>query len=49
MKKIAITLGSVCLILTMAIFIQIKTVESITEEEASFCYRIYNSRDNKPD
>ena len=33
MKKIAITLGSVCLILTMAIFIQIKTVESITEEE----------------
>ena len=23
--------------------------ESITEEEASFCYRIYNSRDNKPD
>ena len=33
MKKVAITLGSVCLILTMAIFIQIKTVESITEEE----------------
>lgn len=33
MKKIAITLGSVCLILTIAIFMQIKTVESITEEE----------------
>ena len=33
MKKVAITLGSVCLILTMAIFIQIKIVESITEEE----------------
>lgn len=33
MKRVAITLGSVCLILTMAIFIQIKTVESITEEE----------------
>lgn len=33
MKKIAITLGSVCFILTMAIFIQIKTVNSITNEE----------------
>lgn len=33
MKKVAITLGSVCLILTVAIFIQIKTVESITNEE----------------
>lgn len=33
MKKIATTLGIVCLILTIAIFIQIKTVESITEEE----------------
>lgn len=33
MKKIAITLGSVCLILTIAIFIQIKTVESITNEQ----------------
>lgn len=33
MKKIAIILGSVCLILTIAIFVQIKTVESITEEE----------------
>lgn len=33
MKKIAITLGIVCLLLTIAIFIQIKTVESITEEE----------------
>ena len=33
MKKTAIILGSVCLILTIAIFIQIKTVESITNEE----------------
>ena len=33
MKKTAIVLGSVCLILTIAIFIQIKTVESITNEE----------------
>ena len=33
MKKIAITLGIVCLILTIAIFIQVKTVESITNEE----------------
>lgn len=33
MRKIAITLGIVCLILTVAIFIQIKTVEKITEEE----------------
>lgn len=33
MKKNAIILGVVCLILTVAIFIQIKTVESITEEE----------------
>lgn len=33
MKKTAITLGCVCLILTIAIFIQIKTVESITNEE----------------
>ena len=33
MRKIAITLGSVCFILTMAIFIQIKTVNSITNEE----------------
>lgn len=33
MKKIAIVLGSVCLILTIAIFIQIKTVESITNEQ----------------
>ena len=33
MKKIAIALGSVCFILTMAIFIQIKTVNSITNEE----------------
>lgn len=33
MKKNAIILGIVCLILTVAIFIQIKTVESITEEE----------------
>jgi len=32
-RKIAITLGSVCFILTMAIFIQIKTVNSITNEE----------------
>lgn len=33
MKKIAILLGIVCFILTIAIFIQIRTVESITEEE----------------
>ena len=33
MKKTAITLGTVCLILTAAIFIQIKTVKSITNEE----------------
>lgn len=33
MKRIAITLGIVCFLLTMAIFIQIKTVTSITEEE----------------
>lgn len=33
MKKIAITLGIVCFILTMAIFVQIKTVNSITNEE----------------
>ena len=33
MKKIAITLGSVCFILEIAIFIQIKTVASITNEE----------------
>ena len=33
MKKIAITLGIVCFILTVAIFVQIKTVEGITEEE----------------
>lgn len=33
MKKVAITLGSVCLILTIAIFIQIKTVASITNEQ----------------
>ena len=33
MKKIAITLGIVCFILTIAIFIQVKTVESITNEE----------------
>lgn len=33
MKKIAIILGIVCFILTIAIFIQIKTVESITNEE----------------
>ena len=33
MKKIAIILGIVCFLLTIAIFIQIKTVESITEEE----------------
>lgn len=33
MKKIAITLGIVCFILTIAIFMQIRTVESITEEE----------------
>lgn len=33
MKKIAITLGIVCLILTIAIFVQIKTVEDITNEE----------------
>lgn len=33
MKKIAITLGIVCFILTMAIFIQIRTVNSITNEE----------------
>lgn len=33
MKKIAITLGLVCLMLTVAIFIQIRTVEGITEEE----------------
>lgn len=33
MKKIAITLGSVCFILVIAIFIQIKTVSSITNEE----------------
>lgn len=33
MKKVAITLGCVCLILTIAIFVQIKTVESITENE----------------
>ena len=33
MKKIAITLGMVCLMLTVAIFIQIRTVEGITEEE----------------
>ena len=33
MKKIAITLGSVCFILVIAIFIQIKTVANITNEE----------------
>ena len=33
MKKIAILLGVVCFILTIAISIQIRTVESITEEE----------------
>lgn len=33
MKKVAITLGCVCFILTIAIFVQIKTVESITNEE----------------
>lgn len=33
MKKIAITLGCVCFVLTIAIFIQMKTVESITNEE----------------
>ena len=33
MKKIAILLGTVCFVLTIAIFVQIKTVESITEEE----------------
>ncbi len=33
MKKIAITLGSICLVLTIAICIQMKTVESITNEE----------------
>ena len=33
MKKIAITLGIVCLVLTMAIFTQIRTVKSITNEE----------------
>ena len=33
MKKVAITLGCVCLILTIAIYIQIKTVNSITNEE----------------
>ena len=33
MKKTSITLGIVCFVLTIAIFIQIKTVESITEEE----------------
>lgn len=32
-KEIAIILGTVCFILTMAICIQIKTVKSITEEE----------------
>ena len=36
MKKVAITLGIVCLILTMLIFIQIKAVQSITEEEGIF-------------
>lgn len=33
MKKVSIILGTVCFILTIAIFVQIKTVESITEEE----------------
>ena len=33
MKKVAITLGCVCLILTIAIYIQINTVNSITNEE----------------
>lgn len=33
MKKIAIILGSICFILTIAIFIQMKTVESLTNEE----------------
>lgn len=33
MKKIALVLGIVCYLLTIAIFIQINTVESITEEE----------------
>lgn len=33
MKKVAISLGIMCLILTMAIFIQIRTVKNITEEE----------------
>lgn len=33
MKKISIVLGFVCFVLTIAIFIQIKTVEGITEEE----------------
>lgn len=33
MKKVSITLGIVCLILTISIFVQIKTVKNITEEE----------------
>lgn len=33
MKKIALILGIVCCVLTFAIFVQIKTVESITQEE----------------
>lgn len=33
MRKVAITLGSICLILTIAICIQIKTVSSITENK----------------
>lgn len=33
MKKVSIILGIVCLVLTIAIFIQVKTVESITNEE----------------
>ena len=33
MKKIALALGIVCYLLTIAIFVQINTVESITEEE----------------
>ena len=33
MKKVAIALGIVCYLLTIAIFVQINTVESITEEE----------------
>lgn len=41
MKKIAVILGIVCFILTIAIYIQIKTVDSITNEEGISLRRQY--------